>query len=192
LVAWIGKTHNIPLAWITDSLPSTRGVGVHRWGVQGDWAGYGFAGWRPGGEVWSWVKGKACPGNARIIQTRDDVLPAAREAGMIAPESALGPRLPAWTLPGGHYYGLITGPARSHGGFYLGERPMIKLIQQRLIYKGYVPTVVPSRWGVSTWADGVFERETFDAVRRFQRRELPHITTRFGEVWQDDYERLSR
>lgn len=98
------------------------------------------------------------------------------------------PALPRWRLPQGHYYGLITGPAVSHGGYSPDERPVIKILQQRLIAKGYVPGV--TRWD-SGWADGVFEAATLDAVSRFQRREMPG-TQFYGQVWADDYARLAR
>ncbi len=98
------------------------------------------------------------------------------------------PALPRWSLPLAHYYGLITGPDRSHGGYNLSERPIIRIIQQRLIAKGYVPGV--TRWD-SNWADGLFEAATLDAVFRFQHHEM--LDTQFyGQVWQDDYARLAR
>jgi hypothetical protein len=98
------------------------------------------------------------------------------------------PGLPAWSLPRGHYYGLITGPAASHGGYYASERPAIQAIQRRLIAKGYVPGISDWRSG---WADGRFEQPTADAVTRFQRAEMPG-TTFYGQVWSDDYARLAR
>lgn len=98
------------------------------------------------------------------------------------------PRLPAWSLPRGHYYGHKNGPAQSHGGYHASERPVIKIIQQRLIAKGYVPGVTDWR---GAWADGLFEDATVAAVGRFQRREMPR-TQFFGQVWSDDYARLAR
>lgn len=106
------------------------------------------------------------------------------------PGTSYPPALPQpFPLPRDHYYGLITGPARSHGGYYDSERAVIKRIQQRLIYKGYVPAIARDQW-LSGWADGKFEKPTFDAVMRFQRAQMPG-TTRFGEVWFDDYARLA-
>lgn len=100
------------------------------------------------------------------------------------------PGLPAWPhqMAPGHYFGLKTGPVVSHGGAYAWERPFVKLIQQRLIAKGYVPGVKDWRSG---WADGIFEQPTADAVTRFQRREMPG-TRFFGQVWADDWARLAR
>ncbi|MEU5693854.1 peptidoglycan-binding domain-containing protein [Actinosynnema sp. NPDC020468] len=91
--------------------------------------------------------------------------------------------VPAFPLPPGHYFGLITGPAESHGGYYAAERPHVQLIQRALIRKGFVTGVSDP---ASDWADGKFERPTYDAVTRFQRAHMPG-TTRFGEVWADDW-----
>lgn len=99
------------------------------------------------------------------------------------------PDLPQpFPLPRDHYYGLITGPDKSHGGYYAAEQPVIKIIQQRLIVKGYVPGIVNPN---SSWADGKFEQPTADAVTRFQHAEMPG-TTYFGQVWWDDYAQLSK
>ncbi len=87
----------------------------------------------------------------------------------------------------GHYYGIITGPAKSHGGYFASERPIIRVIQQRLIAKGYVPRI--NNWR-SGWADGLFEGATVEAVTRFQRREMPG-TRYFGRVWADDHRQLA-
>lgn len=89
-------------------------------------------------------------------------------------------------LPAGHYFGLITGPAQSHGGYYPNERGWVRSIQQALIRKGYVPGITNPASG---WADGLFEQATADAVTRFQRREMPG-TQYFGQVWGDDWARL--
>lgn len=90
--------------------------------------------------------------------------------------------VPAWPLARNHYYGLITGPMQSHGGFFSSERPAIKLIQQALQRKGFAPNY-------PGWADGIYERPTADAVAKWQRAHMPG-TTRFGEVWWDDWARL--
>lgn len=105
------------------------------------------------------------------------------------PASADLPALPQpFPLARDHYYGLITGPDTSHGGYYAAEKPVIKIIQQRLIGKGYVPGISNIASG---WADGLFEQETADAVTRFQKAEMPG-TTYFGQVWWDDYAQLSK
>lgn len=118
------------------------------------------------------------------------MLDTAVNAQTIAPPPNGGaPGLPQpFPLPRNHYYGLITGPERSHGGYYVNERPVIKVIQQRLIAKGYVPGITNPNNG---WADGLFEQPTADAVTRFQQAEMPN-TEYYGQVWWDDYEQLSK
>lgn len=90
--------------------------------------------------------------------------------------------VPAWPLPRDHYFGLVTGPNESHGGYYPNERPWIKLIQQALQRKGHAPNN-------PGWADGVYEQPTWNAVAAWQRANMPG-TTRFGEVWWDDWAQL--
>lgn len=75
------------------------------------------------------------------------------------------PEVPAWPLAPGNYFGLITGPDVSHGGFYPWERPWVRLIQEALIRKGFVPGVTDPASG---WADGIYQEPTLQAVKRFQ------------------------
>jgi hypothetical protein len=93
---------------------------------------------------------------------------------------------PAYMRPG-NYFGLITGPAVSHGGYYANERGDVKAIQQRLITLGYVPGI---RNPASGWADGLFEQPTKDAVARWQHARYAASTSRYGEVWSDDWAHL--
>lgn len=86
----------------------------------------------------------------------------------------------------GQYLGLITGPNNSHGGYNASERPIIKMLQQRLIACGFVPGVTNTN---SSWADGIFERPTADAVTRFQKKHMPG-TQYYGQVWFDDWKKL--
>jgi glycoside hydrolase-like protein/putative peptidoglycan binding protein len=74
-------------------------------------------------------------------------------------------KAPAWPLPPGNYFGPITGPAASHGGYYAYERGWVKEIQQALIRKGFVPGITDPDSG---WADGIYEEPTCQAVVRFQ------------------------
>lgn len=85
------------------------------------------------------------------------------------------------------YFGLITGPVQSHGGYVVSQRPDIKAIQQRLIALGYVPSITDPN---SSWADGIFGPNTKAAVSLWQSTKYAQFTTRYGEVWQDDWERL--
>jgi len=99
-----------------------------------------------------------------------------------------------FSLPTGHYYGLKSGPERSHGGYYASERPVIKALQQKLVSLGYAyrsngQQVPPSNWATDGWSDGVFEAETAQAVERFQRQHMPG-TQYYGQVWGDDWAKL--
>lgn len=89
---------------------------------------------------------------------------------------------PPFPLQRGHYFGLISGPAQSHGGYYPNERPYVKLIQQALQRKGYAPN-----W--PTWADGLYEQPTYDAVAAWQHDHMPG-TRYYGQVWADDWAAL--
>ena len=113
--------------------------------------------------------------------------PPANMPGPLPPVAGV-PGLPPFPLPRNEYFGLITGPHESHGGWYAWERPIVKAIQRRLIAKGYVPGI--SDVG-SSWAVGVFEQPTADAVARFQRAEMPG-TLFYGQVWWDDYAQLAK
>lgn len=99
----------------------------------------------------------------------------------------------AWPGPalrfGPHdYFGLITGPAASHGGYYANEKPYVRMIQQRLISFGFVPNISDTNSG---WADGIFQQPTKDAVIRFQQRYRPGaLTTLPGQFWSDDWKTL--
>lgn len=86
-----------------------------------------------------------------------------------------------------HYFGLITGPNSSHGGYYASERGDVKAIQQRLIALGFVPGITNVNSG---WSDGKFEGPTKDAVTRWQHAKYASTTSRPGEVWQDDWNHL--
>lgn len=79
----------------------------------------------------------------------------------------------------GQYFGLITGPAESHGGIDAAEKAYVRYIQVRLQQEGFAPNV-------PGWADGIFEQPTADAVANWQRARMPG-TTRLGEVWWDDW-----
>lgn len=94
----------------------------------------------------------------------------------------------------GQYFGSIDGPAASHGGFNPGERGYVKLIQQQLIFLGYVPGHSNINDG---WADGIYDGggavntgPTSQAVARFQHRHMPG-TTFYGQCWYDDWAALA-
>lgn len=60
ILAHLSETEGVPLQVMPDSLPTSRGLGYHRLGIDP---------WRvPGGEKWSSAFGKLCPGAAKIAQ----------------------------------------------------------------------------------------------------------------------------
>lgn len=81
LVVWACQEHSIPPELVADSTPGLRGIGYHRQGIDP---------WRiSGGEKWSNAQGKVCPGDARIAQLVNDVIPRVRQ--QVSPASgALG------------------------------------------------------------------------------------------------------
>ncbi|MCW2603052.1 MAG: hypothetical protein JWN61_1187 [Pseudonocardiales bacterium] len=100
---------------------------------------------------------------------------------------------PPWPLPLGtdDHLGDINGSGRSHGGNRGANAAeiiaAIRYVQQRMIQLGFVPGVSDPNNG---WADGLFEQPTINAVTAWQHATLRAATTKFGEVWPDDYERL--
>lgn len=92
------------------------------------------------------------------------------------------------------YFGSISGPKNSHGGYYPGERQWVKMIQQRLIVCGFVPGHTNPNDG---WADGIYDTPgdrpntgaTSQAMARFQHAHMPG-TKFFGQCWWDDWGKL--
>jgi hypothetical protein len=99
LIDWICDTHNIPKKLIPDTKPGRRGIGYHRMGCP-KYSGYKAAGWPydawlvSGGVKWSEVIGKVCPGNRRIKQLVDVIIPrlngALKETGVSAEDVVTG------------------------------------------------------------------------------------------------------
>lgn len=79
ICAWAHTAHAIPLRLAPDSRPASRGIAYHRQGVDGNFGGYAFRGRVPGGEVWTRSFGKVCPGDRRIRQLIEVIIPRARE-----------------------------------------------------------------------------------------------------------------
>jgi hypothetical protein len=87
VVRWLCDTFDIPKVLVPDSKPGRRGIAYHRLGIPhsthkpdapgGPWLG-------PGGELWTELPkglGKVCPGDRRIAQLKDVVIPRVQQAG---------------------------------------------------------------------------------------------------------------
>lgn len=70
ILVWAHRTHGIPLSLVPDSKPGRRGIAYHRQGCDP----YRVA----GGELWSSAYGKVCPGDRRIAQLINEIIPRAR------------------------------------------------------------------------------------------------------------------
>jgi peptidoglycan hydrolase-like protein with peptidoglycan-binding domain len=168
--------------------------------VRNGWAGTGDAAWADGKYEQPTadamlrfqqakglpLSGNIGPGDWAMLYTDPsggtDPGPAAPAAPAPAPAAPAVPSWPDW-VPQGEYFGLVTGPAASHGGMDDREREAVAQIQRKLIALGYAGEVSPG------WADGVFEQPTADAVTRFQQDHMPG--TQFpGQVWSDDWATL--
>jgi hypothetical protein len=76
LVAWCCRTYGIPPILVPDSKPGRRGIAYHRQGISP---------WKvAGGDTWSTSPGKECPGDRRINQIRNVVIP--RVQGLLNPK----------------------------------------------------------------------------------------------------------
>lgn len=96
-----------------------------------------------------------------------------------------GKAWPGW-MKAGNYFGLITGPAVSHGGIDATEKADIVCIQRMLILLGYVPGIHDF---YDKWANGIFGPPTAAAVTAFQHAHMPG-TKFYGQVWSDDWHTL--
>lgn len=134
---------------------------------------------------YQWNGGSIHPGglDADLDWAYPGVLDALRVAAPSAPPETAG-QVPPWPLPPGQYFGLITGPATSHGGYLVADRGWVQQIQRALIVKGCVPGVTDPG---SSWADGRYEKPTRQAVLRFQQSAGRPQT---GDVGPDDWARL--
>lgn len=79
ICAWAHQAHGIPLVLCPDSKPGSRGIAFHRQGCDGNFAGFAFGGRVAGGELWSSAFGKVCPGDRRIDQLINRIIPRARQ-----------------------------------------------------------------------------------------------------------------
>lgn len=79
ICAWANQVHGIPLTLAPDSRPGSRGIGYHRQGIDGNFGDFDYGGRVAGGEVWSSSRGKVCPGDRRISQVINIIIPRARQ-----------------------------------------------------------------------------------------------------------------
>jgi hypothetical protein len=81
-VTWICDKYGIPKQLIPDTKPGRRGIGYHRQGIAGNYPPP-YTGIKVGGKIWSKATGKACPGDERIWQIINIIIPrvAGRQAG---------------------------------------------------------------------------------------------------------------
>lgn len=82
-----------------------------------------------------------------------------------------------WPLPKGHYFGDISGPEESHGGYYAHERPWVAQIQRKFQELGHAPSY-------AAWADGIWEPPTTLACQKWQRATGRSVT---GRVYEADW-----
>jgi hypothetical protein len=84
--SWTCHREGIPAQFIPDSKPGRRGIGVHRQGCDGNFPAPPsiYAGRVPGGEKWSSALGKVCPGDRRIDQLVNEIIPNLQEDDMPA------------------------------------------------------------------------------------------------------------
>lgn len=86
ICAWAYEAHGIPLVLAPDSKPTSRGIAYHRQGIDGNFGPFRYGGRVDGGELWSSAFGKVCPGDNRITQLIERIIPRARQiAGLDAP-----------------------------------------------------------------------------------------------------------
>jgi hypothetical protein len=149
LVGWLSIQFSIPPELIPDTIPGHRGIAYHRQGIEGDFATKD--GLVPGGERWSDDRGKVCPGNRRIRQLKDTVIPRVQE--LVAGEKPLG-RSGA-TAPAKVRLGRVTKAASSI------VEPGVSVIEAALVSEGLLE---------KGRSDGMWGPLTTDAYARWQKR----------------------
>ena len=80
LCVWLCKAYDIPPVMVPDSKQGRRGIAVHRQGIEHSDGVGSHPGWLVhGGERWSSKLGKECPGDKKIDQVRNIIVPAVKE-----------------------------------------------------------------------------------------------------------------
>lgn len=81
ITAWLCKRFDIPPKLIPNTRPGNRGLAYHRQGIDGNFnpPTFKFPGRVEGGEKWSDAFGKVCPGDPRINQLINVIIPEVQE-----------------------------------------------------------------------------------------------------------------
>ena len=93
LSRWICAMHGIPVQQMTSSKATSRGIGWHRLGIDGNFPKTGILRGRSargGGQSWSSAYGKECPGDARIKQVPGII--KSIKGGKVTPVGAVPPK----------------------------------------------------------------------------------------------------
>lgn len=107
--AWAHQVHGIPLELCPNSLSTSRGIAYHRQGIDGNFGGFAYGGRVSGGEVWTKHFGKVCPGDNRITQLINTIIPRARQmAGLEDDMAGEGAEIKAMLWSGGGVAGSVA------------------------------------------------------------------------------------
>lgn len=142
VAAWLHTNHGLPLRIMTSSRSDEAGIGWHRLGIDGSFPALPspLAGrsQRGGGEVWSTSRGKACPGDAKILQV-PTILARALEIVGQAPvaETTPKPTTPTPTTPTRRYAMDKLDLRNADGATVTGRH--VDNLQGLLLAAGYGP-----------------------------------------------------
>lgn len=78
IATWCSRKFDIPPVLIPDTQAGRRGFAYHRQGITGNWGTYAYPGFKSG-LAWSTSGGKICPGDARIEQLVEVIIPLVRK-----------------------------------------------------------------------------------------------------------------
>jgi hypothetical protein len=170
ICVWAYQVHHIPLQLAADSKTGSAGIAYHRQGIDGNWAGYAYGGRVSGGEHWSSSTGKVCPGDRRIKQLIEIVIPRARKAAGLEPDMELNE--PSWVpIPGSNpvrYY--ANGEIQYWDNYYANEISQMVHEQQKTL-KALADQGAANAAAIAALTQKVVEGETAD-ITMAQMEEL--------------------